>query len=50
MKTIGQLGARGIILDCTEIPLPVRQEEGDVSLLDTTDIHARAVVEFALDG
>jgi len=41
-------GAEGIILGCTEIPLLVKQEDYDILLYDTTDIHARAAVELAL--
>ena len=43
-------GAQGIILGCTEIPLLVRQEEGDIPLFDTTRIHARAAVQKALES
>lgn len=42
-------GAGGIILGCTEIPLLVKQEEGDIPLFDTTQIHAEAAVELALN-
>ena len=48
IQRLADRGARGIILGCTEIPLLVRQEEGDVPLFDTTDIHARAAVDYAL--
>lgn len=41
-------GAGGIILGCTEIPLLVKEEEGNVPLFDTTAIHAAAAVDFAL--
>jgi len=41
-------GAQGIILGCTEIPLLISQDQGDISLFDTTSIHARAAVEYAL--
>jgi aspartate racemase len=41
-------GAGGVILGCTEIPLLVKEEEGDIPLLDTTHIHAAAAVEMAL--
>jgi aspartate racemase len=41
-------GAMGIILGCTEIPLLVRQEDGDIPLFDTTGIHAEAAVNAAL--
>ncbi len=42
-------GAQGIILGCTEIPLLIAQEQGDIPLFDTAAIHARAAVDFALD-
>jgi len=41
-------GAEGIILGCTEIPLIVHQEDYDIPLFDTTAIHAKAAVEYAL--
>ncbi|HUV09212.1 MAG TPA: aspartate/glutamate racemase family protein [Spirochaetia bacterium] len=40
-------GAEGIVLGCTEIPLLVRREDSPVPLFDTTNIHAKAAVEFA---
>ena len=41
-------GAEGIILGCTEIGLLVKPEDSPVPLFDTTQIHAEAAVEFAL--
>ncbi len=41
-------GAQGIILGCTEIGLLVRPEDSSVPLFDTTEIHARAAVRYAL--
>ncbi|TAK56906.1 MAG: aspartate/glutamate racemase family protein [Bacteroidetes bacterium] len=41
-------GAQGIILGCTEIPLLIKPEECPVPTFDTTLIHAKAAVEFAL--
>jgi len=41
-------GAEGIILGCTEIPLIIKQEDCPVPVFNTTEIHANAVVEFAL--
>jgi len=41
-------GAQGIILGCTEIPLLIAQNQGDIPLFDTTKIHARAAVDYAL--
>ncbi|UCC39641.1 MAG: aspartate/glutamate racemase family protein [Candidatus Aminicenantes bacterium] len=42
-------GAEGVILGCTEIPLLVKQEDYEIPLFDTTTIHARAAVEYALE-
>lgn len=41
-------GAEGLILGCTEIPLLVSQKDCPVPMFDTTLIHARAAVDFAL--
>ncbi|MFX0125215.1 MAG: aspartate/glutamate racemase family protein [Candidatus Hodarchaeota archaeon] len=42
-------GAEGIILGCTEIPLLIKQADVDIPLFDTTTIHARSAVKYALD-
>lgn len=42
-------GAEGIILGCTEIPLLVKQDEGEIPLFDTTLLHAHAAVRLALE-
>ncbi len=42
------MGAEGVILGCTELPLLVKQETTDVPLISTTAVHARAAVDFAL--
>jgi aspartate racemase len=41
-------GAEGIILGCTEIPLLVKQKDVTIPLFDTTTIHAKSAVEYAL--
>lgn len=41
-------GAEGIILGCTEIGFLVIQEDSPVPLFDTTEIHAKAAVNYAL--
>jgi aspartate racemase len=46
-RMVGE-GAEGVILGCTEIGLLVKQEDTAIPLFDTTEIHARAAVEFAL--
>jgi aspartate racemase len=42
------LGAEGIILGCTEIPMLISQEDFNIPIFDTTKIHANAAVEFML--
>ncbi len=41
-------GAEAVILGCTEIGLLVQQKDTGVQLIDTTVIHARKAVQFAL--
>ncbi len=43
-----QQGAEGIILGCTEIPLLVNQEDFTIPVFNTTEIHAKAAIEYAL--
>lgn len=38
----------GIILGCTEIPLLIKKDDVDIPIFDTTAIHAKAAVEYAL--
>jgi len=46
---LGQLGAQGIVLGCTELPLLLQAGDVDLPLFDTTSLHALAAVDFALD-
>lgn len=46
-ELMGQ-GAEGVILGCTEIPLLIKQEDSPVPVFDTTRLHAKAAVDFAL--
>ncbi len=43
-------GAEGIILGCTEIGMLIQQQHCSVPTFDTTELHAVAAVEFALEG
>lgn len=45
---LAEQGAQGVILGCTEIGLLVSQQDTDVTLFDTTAIHAQRAVEMAL--
>ncbi|WP_370545805.1 aspartate/glutamate racemase family protein [Edwardsiella tarda] len=44
-----QAGAEAVILGCTEIMLLVQPEDSAVPLFDTTELHAAAAVEAALN-
>jgi len=48
IQNLVRRGAQGVILGCTEIPLIVRQEDYEIPLYDTTALHAKAAVDFAL--
>ncbi|MFI4975324.1 MAG: aspartate/glutamate racemase family protein [Caulobacterales bacterium] len=43
-------GADGVILGCTEFGLLVKAEDFTVPVFDTTELHARAAMAFALAG
>ena len=48
IRQLTEQGAQGIVLDCTEIGLLIRQEDTGVPLFDTACIHALAAVRYAL--
>ena len=48
IDTLRAQGAEGIVLGCTEIPLLIAQADCSVPVFDTTALHARAAVDFAL--
>lgn len=41
-------GAEGLILGCTEIPLLIGQQDFKIPVFDTTKIHVKAMIDFAL--
>jgi len=41
-------GAEGIILGCTEIPMLIKKSDVNVPIFNTTFIHAKAAVDYAL--
>ena len=43
------LGAQGIVLGCTEIPLLIKQEDCRIPVFDTTTIHALSVLDYAMN-
>lgn len=48
MRRLVDEGAEAIVLGCTEIAMLVGVQDASVPLYDTTEIHARAAVDFAL--
>jgi aspartate racemase len=50
IEKLQQQGAQAVILGCTEIALLVQQQHTPVPLYDTTAIHGKSAVDFALEG
>ena len=48
IESLVKRGAEGIILGCTEIPLLIKQKDVSVPIFNTTSIHAKAAVNYAL--
>ena len=48
IKNMEQKGAEGVILGCTEIPSLISESDVDIPVFDTTSIHAKKAVEWAL--
>ncbi len=42
-------GAQGVILGCTELMLLMEDEDAEAPLFDTTELHARAAVDWSLN-
>jgi aspartate racemase len=49
VSNLGRQGAEAVILGCTEISLLIKEQDASLPLLDTTAIHAREAVRFALE-
>ena len=48
MQRLVQQGAQAIILGCTEIGLLVKPGDASVPVFDTTELHALAAADWAL--
>lgn len=48
IEAMAKEGAQGAVLGCTEIPLLIKDSDVSIEIFDTTDIHSKAAVEFAL--
>ncbi|MEN0055345.1 MAG: amino acid racemase, partial [Mucilaginibacter sp.] len=50
MDKLSEQGAEGVILGCTEIPLLIKENDTSMPSFDTTLIHSKAAVKFALSS
>lgn len=50
MQLLKEKGAEGIILGCTELPLLIDQNDFDIALIPTTQLHAKMAVDFILEN
>ena len=48
IESLANQGAEAVILGCTEIGMLVDQSDTEITLLDTTYIHAQKAVEWAI--
>jgi aspartate racemase len=48
IANLKEKGAAGIILGCTEIPLLIKDKDSSLPIFNTTELHAKKAVEFAL--
>lgn len=48
ISDLTEQAVEGIILGCTELPLLIKQAECSISLFNTTELHAKAAVAYAL--
>ncbi|MCC7159588.1 MAG: aspartate/glutamate racemase family protein [Ignavibacteria bacterium] len=48
IKRLQSQGAEVVILGCSEIPLLIKQNDSPIPVFDTTEVHADAIVKFAL--
>ncbi len=47
IKSLQERGAQGVILGCTEIGMLIKQEDTSLPVFDTTEIHAKALAQWA---
>jgi aspartate racemase len=50
VKALAEAGAEGIVLGCTEIPLLIGPGDSPLPLFNTTVLHARKALEYALEA
>lgn len=46
IQLLKEKGAQAVIMGCTELPLLIREEDSDLPLLQSTNLHAKMAVNF----
>lgn len=49
-RMIHQEGGEALVLGCTELPLIIKEEDLEVPILDTTQIHIEAILDYYMLG
>ena len=49
LSKLKENGAQGIILGCTEIGMLLKQEDTNIPLFDTTEIHAKNIAKMSIE-
>lgn len=49
INRLASKGAKGVVLGCTEIPLLIKQKDVEINVFDTTELHAKEAVKYALE-
>lgn len=50
IERLAERGAQAVILGCTEIAMLVGPDDSSLPVFDTTELHVRSALQFALDG
>jgi len=48
VNDLQQKGAQGVVLGCTEIPMLIGDDDVSIPVFDTTQLHAKAALRYAL--
>lgn len=48
-EIISAYAADGVILGCTELPLLLHQEDTDIPLINSVDVHCKMIIDYALE-
>ena len=49
IEGLGERGAQGVILGCTELPLLVRSQDCGMPIFNTTELHAERALDYSLE-